>query len=195
MMHRMTGMDIAGRETLLPGTIRLLERILGATAYGDLEGLDGTVLDGTASYGAWPEANLPFPRFRIIEADPGLLALAGMEAAGFEVLQGRCRGFQFHWRNDLARAFETEMPVLGRFVARRPSGELVVEHFVLPMLVRHRVRKLWGWIVLGGAGGGADMSCLRRALARAEEVRLVRLPDAEADDRRPAPASQAPPRR
>ncbi|EYD76667.1 hypothetical protein Rumeso_01625 [Rubellimicrobium mesophilum DSM 19309] len=166
-------MGIARREALLPATLRLLERILEARTYGELKGIGGEVLDGTASYGAWPESNLPFTRFRIDEADPVLLTLAGMEAPGFEVLRGCCGGFQFHWRNDLARAFETEMPVLGRFTARLPREQTVmVEHFVLPMLVRHRVRKLWGWILLGPEeDAAADMACLRQAFTfqRAED--------------------------
>ncbi len=198
MLHRMTGMDIAGRESLLPGTMRLLDRIVGAETYNELKGLDSAILEATASYGAWPEINLPFARFHVLEADPALLALTGQDDPGFEVLQGSCGGFQFHWRNDLTRALETEMPILGRFIARLGSEEVVLEHFVLPMLVRHRVRKLWGWIMLGEAGGAVvDMGCLQRALAleRTEGAHLVRVsgpkPSLERR-RRPGPASPGP---
>lgn len=165
MLHRMTGMSAAKRQALLPETLRLLERILEAQTYGELKDLSRADFPGTASYGAWPESNLPFAKFQIVEADPALLSLAGMETPGFEVLQAGCGGFQFHWRNDLTRAFETEMPVLGRFVARMPEEQaIIIEHFVLPMLVRHRVRKLWGWIVLGREAA-ADVTRLGCALA------------------------------
>jgi hypothetical protein len=99
-------MEIAEDGGLLPQTDRLLDRILSAATYRDLDDFDSAALEGIASYTARPDANLPFVRFQITEADPALLALTGMATPGFDVLRADCGGFQFHWRNDLARAFD-----------------------------------------------------------------------------------------
>lgn len=191
MLHQVIGTNLVNRDPLLPETIRLLDRILKASTYRDLGEIDGALLDGAMSYRARPEAGLPLVRFHIADADPALLAFTGQDVLGFDVLQSRRGGFRLAWRNDLARAFEGQMQVVSRFVARLPTQDLVVEHVVLPMLVRHRVLALWGWITFGGAREAGDLVARLEGpsvLDRAKRSPLAALPSGEVRRARSGPA-------
>jgi hypothetical protein len=99
----------------------------------------------TAFYRAYPQRNLPFLWFSIADADSNLLAFAGKTAPGFEVLQVRCGGLQNHWRSDLMRALEEEIPLISRLYGLSDTRELVVDHLAMPVIRGHQVREICGW--------------------------------------------------
>lgn len=164
---------------ILPETRRLLDRLLAA---GSLEQVVLPSAEDSARlfrYCARPETNAPHVRFCITEADPVLLRFLGQPEPGFEVLEVKQAGFQFHWRSDLLRAFDEQAAILGAFCAFAPQGELVLEHLAVPVIRKHRVREIQGWIALGrevteDLCGPDSLSMTRRPL----RSRLARLPRA-----------------
>lgn len=146
--------DVAGpilpeMRPVLPEMRRLLDRLLAAESFDHLAAPVGDDAVRLLAYRARPEPTVPGVHFRLAEAEPGLLRFVGRPAPGFEVLEVRQAGFQFHWRSDLLRAFEEQAAILGTFCAFAPHGELVVENLAVPVIRRHRVREVRGWIALG----------------------------------------------
>lgn len=177
----------AGRP-VLPGTARLLARLAAAMAPDALV-LPTQDAGRLAAYRARPEANLPFLRLHVLDADPALLSFLGRAEAGFEVLEAQRAGFQFHWRNDLVRAYDEEVPILGRLRVLSGGREMMVEHLVVPVRLRRRVRELRGWFVFDrdppwDASRGEGPTLVRRS----EGSRILRLPDPPA---RPADGGSA----
>jgi hypothetical protein len=184
MLRRMTDLyftsDSEGDDTapLLPETFSLLDYLADLT-WTELDFLNGQDSDRIASYRAIPEPNLPFLKFRVAEADPNLLRFTGQNTAGFEVLQVFCKGFQYHWRSDLSRAFEEQVPLVSRIYGLSGPQELVVEHLVVPLLRKHRVREIRGWFAfnrdLDACGEWTDQDA-DTIFRRTEHSSPVRLP-------------------
>ncbi|TNC63120.1 hypothetical protein [Rubellimicrobium roseum] len=161
---------------LLPPSIRLLNALQAVNSIDDLSRLDADEAMYRASYRALPETNAPFPKFHVVEADSNLLRFAGRSEPGFEVLQVYRAGLQFHWRSDLVRALDEQVPVIGRMCALSDTDEVVVEHLVLPIIVRHRVRAVRGWFMFSreleqGITDWDRISMFRRS-TRPQSVRL-----------------------
>ena len=131
-----------GITPLLPQSVELIEAM---RASGEVEETEGVTETGVAHYVARPEASGPHLRFHVLEADGTLLRLVGRAEAGFEVLDVYRAGLQYHWRSDLARAYDEQAPIFGRMYATSGARELIIEHLAVPMLVRHRVREVRGW--------------------------------------------------
>lgn len=151
MTHRMahlyclTDAEVGDDTPVLPETLRLLKR-LETMAAEELEHFGSQDPGRTAVYRARPESNLPHLRFHVTDADQNLLAFVGQEVPGFEVLQVFCAGFQFHWRSDLARTFDEQVPLISRSYGLSDTRELVVEHLAVPIIRKHRVREVRGWL-------------------------------------------------
>jgi len=169
----------AGAEVpLLPDTARLLTLLQETEAPDRLPTPAEGPASRTASYCARPDESGPFLRFHVEEADESLLRLVRRSAPGFEVLQSHRDMFKYHWRGDLARAFEEEVSILSRYWAFAGERAIAVEHLVAPVIVRHRVRELRGWFTFSeemtdGAGPIGRIAILRRPL----RSRIVRLHD------------------
>jgi hypothetical protein len=184
MVYRMTdlyslsGTNVGDAAPLLPETLRLLRSLEHLT----LDGLDALEAQDTArmvSYRAGAEPNVPFLKFRITEADENLLRFAGRETVDFEVLQVFRAGFQYHWRSDLSRAFEEQVPVLSRMYGLLDIRELVVEHVALPIIRKHRVREIRGWFTFSQELDTCSEWAAHNAISlfrRTEHARPVRLP-------------------
>lgn len=163
---------------ILPAMRRLFDRLLAAKS---LDTLAPTPADDAAclfAYRARPDANAPFLRFQVTTADSDLLRFLGTPAPGFEILQVQQAGFQFHWRSDLVRAYDEQAAILGGFCAFAARGELTIEHLAVPVIQRHRVREIRGWVGLGrdlleDLCGPESLSMTRRPL-RSRHVRLPR---------------------
>jgi hypothetical protein len=162
---------------ILPETRRLLDRLLAAEDLDQLAAPSATDAERLLAYRVRPETDGPHVRFRFAEAEEGLLRFLGRSEPGFEVLEVRQAGLQFHWRSDLLRAFDEQAAILCAFCAFAPHGELVLEHLAIPVIRRHRVREVRGWIALGrdlaeDLCGPDRLSMTRRPL----RPRLVALP-------------------
>ncbi|EYD74220.1 hypothetical protein Rumeso_04277 [Rubellimicrobium mesophilum DSM 19309] len=177
-LYHSTGPQDDAGTPLLPETLRLLERLGGMTSE-ELASLRIEKSRRVASYHARPEPNVPLLKFRIMEADRNLLTFVGQEAAGFEVLQVFCAGFQYHWRSDLSRAFEEQAPLVSRVYGLSDTQELAVDHLVVPVIRKHRVRVVRGWLAfsqdLDTCGEWASQSA-GSLFRRTEPARPVRLP-------------------
>lgn len=160
---------------LLPESARLLSELQDAAIRHPDKDVDVDALT-RSSYLVHPEVSVPFLKFHVVEADEALLRFTSQVEPGFEVLQVHCAGFRYHWRSDLARAFEEQVPIFGRVCVLMGEDEFVVEHLALPILVRHRVRAMRGWFtfsrdVTGDLCDAIDLSIVRRSL-RSAGVRL-----------------------
>ena len=164
---------------LLPETSQLLQSLRSARAPGDLKTLRVPCPNRIAFYRAQPERNLSFVWFSIAEADPNLLEFTGTTVPGFEVLQVQCGGFEYHWRSDLTRAMEEEVPLLGRLYGTSDTRELVIEHVALPIIQRSRVEEIHGWFTFSQElNSYQDWASLSgsSAFRRAERPKPVQLP-------------------
>lgn len=130
------------------------------------------------AYRAVPEVTGPLLRLHVVEAEAPLLRFLGRAEAGFEVLQVRRAGLQYHWRSDLMRAFDEQAPILGRLGILAGRCEAVTEHLVVPLVLGHRIRELRGWFVFDGEGPGDPFD--RGAdpmIRRSARSRTLRLPE------------------
>jgi hypothetical protein len=134
-------------ESLLSETAWLLAQIDHLEALEDIERLGRPFPDRIAAYRVLPASNLPFLRFHVTAAEAGLLAIAGKQDAGFEVLEVARAGFQFFWRRDLVRCHDEQLPLLSRLHGLTNRGEVIAEHLVVPRIRKGRVREMWGWMV------------------------------------------------
>lgn len=130
---------------LLPETVRLLDALKSTAPALESELPEGP--SRIASYQACPETGLPFLWFRISEADKNLLALGGRTAPRFEALQMVPNGFQHHWRSDLVRVFDEQVPLVTRLCGGGGAHEFVVEHVALPVITKGLVREIHGWLM------------------------------------------------
>jgi hypothetical protein len=155
----MTDGQVGEPAPLLPDTTRLLEGLERLASADGLDGFSNPLPGRIASYCAVPEPNLPNRRFHITEANPKFLNFVGKTAPGFEALEVFRAGFQYHWRRDLVRTFDEQLPLVGRLCWLFDTRELVIEHLSLPVLRKGRVREIRGWLVFGQdlAPGGASM--------------------------------------
>jgi hypothetical protein len=189
--HERTDVAAQVEGPLLPATARLLALLRTADA---VDGLPVTADEASrrlASYCARPEENGPFLRFHVAEANSTLLGVVQRSTPGFEVLQIHGGTFRYHWRNDLVRAFEEEVPILGRYWAFSGDRVMAVEHLAVPVIVRHRVREMRGWFVFGqdlvdDTGSSLSLSIVRRPLRSS----IVKLPDRPLQTTEVSPASR-----
>jgi hypothetical protein len=187
MMYRMTETPEDALKPLLPDTTRLLEQLEKAGARQAGSGLAVQDAPRIASYLACPEINVPILRFHIVEANDSLLRFGGLLSPGFEVLHVNRAGFQYHWRSDLVRAFDEGLPIISRFHAISSSHELTMEHVVVPIYIRHRIREIRGWFTSNqdmteGLNDGEQILMFRRSM----RARAIRLPSqlAEREEKR-----------
>lgn len=175
---RMTGNGALKDTTLLPETSRLLDLVKHATTQAELSRLSNRPLACTLPYRARIEFDAPFVRFRITQASEALLALVGRTSPGFEVLEASCAGLQYHWRSDLVRVANEQVPLIGRFSALTESLEIVVEHLVLPVPTGSGAEIL-GWFIFSGddasQAGLLDRSRIH-LIRRGQRVRPAPLP-------------------
>ena len=147
LAYGMTDTEVSEPRPLLPETIQLLKRLENLSSPDDLDRIGAPFPNRAAGYHACPEPNLPNLRFHITQADAGVLAFAGKSSPGFEVLEVFRAGFQYHWRRDLVRTFEEQLPLVGRLYGLSDVQELVVEHLLLPLVRKGRVREVRGWLL------------------------------------------------
>jgi len=176
--QRTVDLPAQAETSLLPTTARLLTHLRTSDADDlRLKHVEASS-EPVARYCARPHNDGPFLRFLVEDASSILLGLAQCGEPGFDVLQIRQGQFKYHWRNDLIRAFEEEVPILGRYWAFSGDRAMAVEHLVVPVIVRHRVRALRGWFTFGqdptaGLRAGSTLSIVRRPL----RSRIVQVPD------------------
>lgn len=85
-------------------------------------------------------------RFFVLEADAQLLKFLDRSNFGFNVFDLNCGGFEFNWRADLRKVFDSRSPVYGRIYIFWNNGAAEVEHLAVPILEGKQLTGIRGWM-------------------------------------------------